>query len=340
MSGMTRAEALQLFLALYPPGYDQVMDTTPGTNFHKFSYASSGALKTYGSDVIDTLRTEINPGTCIQKIPDWESALGLDDTPIAKFGTTAQRRSAIIAKLRESGSSSLDDIRAVVQPYFNYAHPEQIEIIEMPRSTLTLKHTYAGAGALVCAAFDSAESIATIADDPMVSPAGATIVFSWTGVIDDSTQVALYSPNFGYQKTWGAEYFDRGAVAGDVVTVRCPEAGRLNTLILGDWKLTLQTGPEAMTIDAWVIFVEGLYYTRDNTYAITGQGLGAAMFEWTVIADMDKLGTGYDLGGAFRALRRTQPAHTRGYLAVKPSGGGSVMIYDLATSIFDAGIFG
>ena len=54
----------------------------------------------------------------------------------------AQRVNAVIATLRISGSFSLDDIRAIVQPYFLYADPSQIVILENSRSGLKTLHTY------------------------------------------------------------------------------------------------------------------------------------------------------------------------------------------------------
>ena len=60
------------------------------------------------------------------------------------------------------------------------------------------------------------------------------------------------------------------------------------------------------------MFVEGLGSYRYNDgmgVERIGQGLGAAMFEFIVVADEVHLGAGYDLDGARRALRRMKPAH-------------------------------
>ena len=314
---MTRAEALQLFLALYPPGYDQVMDTTPGTNFYKFAYASSGALKTYGSDVIDTLRTEINPGTCIQKLSDWESALGLRDTPIAQFGTTVQRRNAVLSWLRQSGSFSLDDIRSVVQPYFLYANPTQIEVIETSRSALQLLHQYVGPSITIpMNGYDRGAT--TVLDDPRTSHAGAIVYVSITSTNIEQLYFRLEAPDGAFSDVpVGA--LGVGAATADSFVLYFPDVA--GAAIMGSWRLLAGCqGAAGGTVDAWVLFVEGLGANITNTGTRNGDGLGGAVFTWAVVADEDKLGQGYDLSGAIRSLRRLKPAHTEVALVFRPTG--------------------
>jgi hypothetical protein len=70
-----------------------------------------------------------------------------------------------------------------------------------------------------------------------------------------------------------------------------------------------------VTVSVWSLFVEGLGHNYIGTPpAPNGQGLGAAQFDFVVVADPALLGTGYDLDGAARALNRWKPAHTHGGL--------------------------
>lgn len=338
---MSRQEAMQMLIAMYPPGYDQVLDLTPGTNAHGMMYATSGAMKAYLSDYIDTLRDEVNPSTCTQKIPDWERSLGLSETPIAKFGTTAQRRNAIIAWLRQSGTFCVSDIQALCQPYLLYSNPTQIQIIETNRPILTIAHSYydtAGLPYTVTAGTTKVFEV-EVKDDPTVSRGGAKLALTWTGDISATTTVALYSPT-GLVGAWGYSTFGTGArVAQDVFFWSRDAIGKP---IRGTWKVVVTAGANDVEIDAWLIFTEAVGVNYQGSWGTgwtrNGEGLGAKMFEWIVMADSSKLGTGYDLAGCFRALRRAKPAHTQVYLGV--SDGGTAMIYDETTSIYDMGIYG
>ena len=66
-----------------------------------------------------------------------------------------------------------------------------------------------------------------------------------------------------------------------------------------------------------------------------GEGLGAALFEFLVIADPALLGTGYDIEGAFKAIQRVKPAHVLGSIVVKNTvmGGGLLAIPDEPTTL-------
>lgn len=315
---MSRAEALQMFLAMFPPGYDQVIDLTPGTNAYGVMYATSGAVKAYLSDYVDTLRDEINPLTCTQKLSDWESALGLRDTPIARFGTTAQRRNAVIAWLRQSGSFSLDDIRAAVQPYFLYNNPTQIEIVETDRTILATQHTYLGGTGVSVPANSYVESPITILDDPRTSPASGLV-----GVNLDCTNVEqlyfrLLTPNRKYCDVLPGALGSGSVIAQDYFL---HFNGLGGTPILGDWSLWIGCqGGAGATINAWTLMAEGQGVNFDVSGNRNGEGLGAAMFYFAIVADEDKLGSGYDLIGARRAIKRLKPAHTDCEIVFQPTG--------------------
>lgn len=340
---LTTAEVKKLLQSCFPQGSEQLYDwDNSSAHISQFFTAIAGVWKTYGTDILDTLRAEINPLTCTQSIPTWESALGLAETPLAQFGTTVQRRNQVLSWLRQSGSHSLEDIRAIVQPYFNYANPSSIQILEMSRLELTLLHTYSNTTALPILPDSSGSSTITVLDDPRVSPAGAVLTFTVNPATVDQIRIILDGPD-GTRQSWrGDLYLGTGAVGPATYILRASNfAGKP---IKGTWTLSFTTGAGAFTLSNWALTpVEGIGVNYDNAVPPNrnGEGLGAAMFEWAVVADAALLGTGYDLRGALRALRRMKPAHTQVYLVRKAAvGGGLPAIYDDTNAVYDLCVFG
>lgn len=317
---LSRDEANQFLLALLPPGSEQFYDLSRVAGIGKFFYALSGAIKTYGTDIIDTLRREVSPLTIVDNIPVWEEALGLNNTPIAKFGTEAQRRNAVIAWLRQSGSFSLADIRAIVQPYLLYANPSNIQILETNRTNLFTAHDYVGAafGAITPNATNT--RTVTILDDPRVSAGTVRIHFRMSSTADQITPFII-GPD-GMVAFWQAPYLGEGVTGLTDYYLNTPVfAGRP---IKGVWTFGVATGPGATVISNWDLFVEGIGVNYQRNVAgdlvYNGEGLGAAIFEMGVVADLSLLGTGYDINGAIRALQRWKPAHVRATVVYKVDG--------------------
>lgn len=338
---LTTAEVKKLMQACFPQGSEQLYDwDNSSAHIGQFFTAIAGVWKTYGTDILDTLRLEINPLTCTQSIPTWESALGLANSPLAQFGTTVQRRNQILSWLRQSGTHSLDDIRSIVQPYFLYADASQIQIIETSRTDLTLLHTYSNTTALPILPNSSGSSTITVLDDPRTSKAGAVLTFTVNPATVDQIRVVLDGPD-GTRAAWrGDLYLGTGAVGPATYILRAPAFS--GKPIRGTWTLSFTTGAGAFTLSNWALTpVEGIGVNLDSAVPPNrnGEGLGAAMFEFAVVADESKLGTGYDLRGALRALRRQKPAHTQCTIVWRETGAADTCaIPDLRNATPDAAI--
>lgn len=310
---MTAAEVKKLIQSCFPAGSEDIYDWNSNqANIGKYFTALGQLFKLYGTDIVDTLRAEINPYTCTQKIPDWEKALGLQDTPIAKFGTTAQRRNAVIAWLRQSGSFSLEDIRAVMQPYFLYSDPLAIQVLETDRGLWDPMHTYTNATALPIAPGGNGTSTVLVRDTHNVSPAGILATLDMQCTLDE-INIEIKNDN-GFAYNWGPGTLGTG-FANDRFTLRTKFFA--GTPIFGTWYLNITTGAGAFTLNSWSLFVVGL--GRDSR---GHEGLGSGVMEFAVVADPALLGTGYDLEGAQRALQRMKPAHVVANVVKKNGIGG------------------
>lgn len=313
MTAPSRDEVFRLLVSLLPAGSEQLYDLSRSAFIGGALDALAGALKQTLIDRIEALRSEVNPATMAEQIPQWEQACGLAYSPVALFGTLQQRRDAVLAVLRMNGSFSLDDIRAIIEPYFRYESSADIEILETPRTDFTTAHTYVGSGPVTVPIFMLGRSTVTVLDDPVVSPAGATAFVLLTTTRADRMIFSLTSPD-GFQVIFPTGWLSANpyAVVNVLFTLYAPSfAGKK---IQGTWTLAFSNVADAATVTSWALFVEGLgvNYDRASPPNRIGEGLGAGIFEFAVVADPAKLGTGYDLEGAQRALSRWKPAHTAG----------------------------
>lgn len=313
MTAPSRDEVRRLLISLLPAGSEELYDLSRSAYIGGAIDALAGALKQTLTDRIEALRLEANPSTMAEQIPVWEQACGLAYSPVALFGTLQQRRDAVLAVLRMSGSFSLDDIRAIIEPYFRYESSADIEILETPRADYTTAHTYIGSGPVTVPIFMLGRTAVTVLDDPVVSPAGATAFVLLTTTRADRMVFSLTSPD-GFQVVFPAGWLSANpfSVVNVLFTLYAPSfAGKK---IQGTWTLGFSNLAAGATVTSWALFVEGfgVNFDRATPPNRLGEGLGAGMFEFAVVADPAKLGTGYDLEGAERALSRWKPAHTRG----------------------------
>lgn len=319
---MTQADAKRLLISLLPDGSEDLYALDNTDLIGGWINSLAGALKECGADRLDTLIRELNPATISENIEAWEAATGLSQTPIALYGSTEQRKNAVLAVLRMRGAFSLDDIRAILQPYFLYADPTQIEILEPNRTAQRTAHTYAGSALGPSPAVFGSVSVA---DDPRVSPAGAILTFALTTTRLDALVLTVSGPG-GYFAQRVAGFFDTEAtsVVGQTYRVNLPEfAGQT---INGTWTVEwFSSALVNVTILSWSLFVEGLGMNYAGSPPTpNGEGLGAAQFDFVVVADPALLGTGYDLDGAQRALTRWKPAHTQGGITILSDALGTV----------------
>lgn len=316
MTKPSQLEVLQLLQRLFPAGAEQLYDLRPGAYIGGTLGALASSLTDTLTDRIAALSDEIIPATMRERIPEWEQACGLAYTPVALYGTLEQRRNAVLAALRMSGSFALDDIRAIVQPYFNYPSAANIEIIETPRAAYTAAHTYTNSAPVSVPALTSGRSVVTVADDTRCSPAGAAVFVTLTTTRADRMTFVLTGPG-GDVVAFGVNWLSAVplAVTSQTFTLYAPAmAGKR---IRGDWSLGFGNLDTSATVESWGLFVEGLGVVYDTATPPNrlGEGLGAGIFEFAVVADPAQLGPGYDLEGALRAISRWKPAHTIGTVA-------------------------
>lgn len=323
-----------------------------GPRLRDYYYGIAAALKTWCADQVDVARRELNPLLMEQKVPDWEAAMALGDSKIAKTGTITARRHQVIAQLRQHGSLSIPDLRAALQPFFLYADPAQIEVIETDRAALRTAHTYAGttAGgfpAAVPTAFPPRVIFFNVIDDGPVGPAGAQLRLKLSGYPNEMT-IALVGPDGVTQQAfWAPGYLPEGPVVEQQYMLYAPRdkvfgqsytATKLAGQVAGQWSLRiLAPGGHMSTVHEADLFVEAV-----GRNAKGGDGLGAAMFEFQVVADPALLGPGADLAAADKLIQKIKPGYTLGRVLRKSGvmGGGRLAIPDTDSAIPDAGIPG
>ena len=340
MSGPSRAEVKALLTSLLPAGSEQLYDLSESAYIGGTLSGLAGALKDTLTDRIAVLRNEVNPSTVAELLPEWEQATGLAYTPIALFGTIEQRRNAVLAALRMSGGSfSLDEIRSIVQPYFLYADPSQIAILEPDRGAQRTAHTYINGTPVTVAMGVAGLSAVTVPDDPRVSQAGASAVITLTTTRLDQLSLVIQGPD-GFQAVFPAGWLARDATSATFEAFRLFAPGFARKGIRGTWSLGFVNAAASTTLHTWGLFVEGegAIFGPGVPPPRLGEGKGAVVFEFAVVADLTKLGTGYDLVGAARAITRWKPAHVNGFIAVTTPMGSICAIPDTDNAIPDFAI--
>ena len=78
--------------------------------------AEAQLFLTRGIEDVERLRREASPLTVLEDIPEWESVMGMTESVVALNGTPAQRRAQIISRLRERGATTVEMVRADLDP--------------------------------------------------------------------------------------------------------------------------------------------------------------------------------------------------------------------------------
>src|SRR5262245_60572480 len=129
----TLDEARELLIQLFPEGtlYDWF---NTAANVYNYLDGTAQSLLAYCIRQLAAIRAEVNPATAVQKLPEWELALGLTTTFAAAKGTLAQRQAAVLGKLREFAAFTPGAIRAFLGPVLGYANPSQLVVVETSRA--------------------------------------------------------------------------------------------------------------------------------------------------------------------------------------------------------------
>lgn len=296
---LSQTQVRRLLLQLWPPGrlYDW---STPTSHVSRYLDALADSVKTFGYDVVDRLRRELNPRTAVEKLPDWEDALGLGGSYTARNGTIPQRQAAVVGKLREFGALTLANARAILGPLLGYADASKLLLLETSRAKMRAAHTYTDGKS-----YPSANGISAsvnVSDGGTVSRAGAQLDVQFATVPASPFVVSLHSPTQRFRQWTSAElgpfstkyHLCAPEFAGDVCG--------------GTWSvsvLALSFNTTVPALSSWSIFVEGVGHS----------GLGGDLVCWGAYVDPTLAGRGgapADLDAARAAISRVKHAHTQG----------------------------
>jgi uncharacterized protein YmfQ (DUF2313 family) len=293
---LTITDVVSVLRQYFPPGrlYDWF---NTGSYIYKLLYATAATVKQFGFDLVDDLRTEVNPATAVDNLARNEGVLGISETLVATSGTTAQRQNAVVAKLRESGGLTKYNVRSIVAPILGYADPSALEVIECDRSALRLAHSYAvGIDVSLPTATTTSVYIDVRYDGGVVSSSGAqlNLVFDTNSL--STFDITLTAPD-GTAKSW-----TKGWSASPLVLYGKEFAG---ARIQGRWRLdiTHTTGSTQTLYTASTLHVEGVDREQETA---------GAVFSWGVFADSTLVGgsgVDEDMGSAHKAVRRIKHAH-------------------------------
>lgn len=319
---VTVDEVRERIVGALPPGIEGWLDFTPGGDFYKFFQSIAEAFQVHGVGLYEILRAELSPGSSRYLLSAWEAIFGLETSRTTLRGLLPDRQAQVVASWRAVAlDSSKESVRAVIGPLLGYADPSQLLILEPTRAAVTALHELT-VGSLtnevVAAVPDSTSFTFLVRDRGQVSTGGAMIAFeglNTDGTSLDSWLISLTAPD----STVVLDEVPLGTAAqviasGDIVLRRPIQRG---IDIYGDWTLTI-TWTEASTgagfdVAAINVLLEGI--GRD---AWNYDGLGAAIYHWTVLAQPAYLGVTHDadIQAAQDALTRLQQSHTIGGVAL------------------------
>lgn len=313
---VTDEDARSILVSLLPPG--NLYETEdPGDDLYKLFAALGKTYRVLGFDYVEKLKREINPATAIEDLPDWEAALGIS-TFLSAGGNNATRQAAIVAKTREQGATTLENVRGIIGSLLGYASESDLVVYECNRAALKTKHTYTGlpnsSGTIPVSA-----SVLTrhfMVSDGDVSAAGVQLTLNITHTVSANLSVTLTNP-FGASTTW--TNISTGSITtSDIVLYdKASNSSTVGAFIgkpmAGQWTMTITSSATTGTLVSASLFAEG--GGKD--------GRGGSIFTWGPYADPDLVGDGGaspDYRGARFSLKRIKPAYSRAYLITENDG--------------------
>lgn len=309
-------------IAAFPPGTEDWLDWYDPEGPGPLMEAMGHVLEEAGSAKVDELRLELSPLTCsIQGIARWERTLGLQNSKITIAGTETRRRAQVLSRLREWGPPNKRLVQTILNAFFAYDDQTQIEIIESDRQRIRLAHQKEWAGGAPFGPGTTATATWVVRDDPRVSKGGVQVDLNLSCADLSTLQITLYAPdNTAYQVPRPIGVGSRaGGPGGLGLRIYDQRFFVGHRPIYGTWRMEVTSGNLGAgdTLFRAILLVEGLGRYFD-WMGKPRDGLGAAMYEWGVVAELRKMGPGYELDGARQAVKRLSYARSKGNIIRKP----------------------
>jgi len=311
--------------SLFPPGDEELYAwDNPDSYVSRELEGVTTAVRVKGTSAVERVRQEFRPQASTEKAADWERVFGMSQSRTSVYGALEGRRAQIVARWRESGASTLPHIQAALAAVLGYAP----KILEHSRSQMTAQHTYPLPNTpLLIPPFATARASVRIADNAPVSQGGARLTLVVTTQSRRTLRLSLFGPAGA-----STSFVTSAGVSGGPRTLVLYGRGFAGTAADGLWTLTLfNPSSSPARVEAGSLFVEGIGRAQSGA-----EGLGANIFEWTVLVDPARLGPNADLDFARQLVARWNPAHCRGYLALMASSGSPYAVFDDPNSKFDA----
>jgi hypothetical protein len=261
---VTRADAVRIVKEAWPPRSDSMYDwDSPDAVVHKIFEALGDVVKIYGYDQSDRLFRELNPLTCVELLPVWESLLGITLSEAALRTRSAdQRRQTVLARLREMGPLTIHNLAAIFATLAGYVSPARPDVLELSRVDMESHNTYTdpiGGVIPTGTGFDNTNLIRitpTLLDGGEVWDAGALLTLNLsTSTFARFIRIQLTSPNYT-TATW-----DFSLLAPDppsVLKLRSP--AHAGGPIHGNWRLNIYKfllGGPPIVLTSWSLYVLG-----------------------------------------------------------------------------------
>lgn len=308
MSQYTDREVNDLLRSLYPPHtFDWLDAETNDGGIGDLLDALAEEANADGFDRAEQLALEIRPATADESLPDWESALALDKSRLAVYGTKPQRRAQLISRLRESGTPTPGTIYAAAVAI---AGPTAITVLEHSRATLDSINagTFGNANVL---AGTSGSVTCVLHDNAPASAAGLRFKYIITGGTQGAFYFTITSPD-GVSKQWGSEI---QADSSECILFGEEFAG---CQIGGTWTLDIDNsgGSDDVELSINSLMIDGIGRAGSGA-----DGLGARIFEWSLAVNEAFVSSNYDRAALCALIGRWNPAHCAAFLALYQTDG-------------------
>lgn len=331
----SQRDVLKMLLSFLPPGSERwlALDPDQGDAIGKVFLALAAAFKTYGTDVLDTLRRELDWYQLDARLPDWESVLALATSLTARYGSLTARRAQVSARRREVGAPTVANIQNALAAIAGYAPT----LLEPDRAAIRAANTYAIGGGVIPVG-GTLQLTATATDNAVASAMGAQVTFRLTHTHPGNLTFTLQGPD-ATTKTWAAATKPVGEAAVVAVDFRLAAKEFAGKDIAGTWIFSITDSGlgagSVVSVGTNGLFVEGI--GRNGAGA---DGLGAAMYEWAAQIDPALVDAAtYNLQTIAALVRRWNPAQDRGFAVTKNSLGGGAAIFDDPNTPLDGGTF-